>query len=118
MSVVPDTEPVLVPPLWAKTTTSAPFVSWLPLASLAVKVSVTVAPDVTVAELRVTSDWLSDTAPGLTVKVGSVEVTAEPPMVALMVVALPDVKPVNVAVYVPLPTSVVPEIVPVLTPPL
>ena len=50
--------------------------------------------------------------------VGIVDVIDDPPIVAVIVVAVPEVVPVNVAVYVPLPTSVTPEIVPFEVPPL
>src|SRR5438270_11121916 len=56
-------------------------------------------------------------APGVTVMVGSTDVTGFPLIVAPMVVAVPAAAPVNVAVYVPLLLSVVPPIVPVLVPP-
>lgn len=45
------------------------------------------------------------------------EVMALPPIVAVMVVAVPAVVPVNVAVYVPLPLSVVDPILPLEVPP-
>ena len=50
--------------------------------------------------------------------VGKVEVTPKPFIVALIVVALPDTTPVNVAEYVPSPLSVVEPVVPELEPPL
>ena len=53
----------------------------------------------------------------MTVTVGSVLVIAFPPKDALMVVAVPEVVPVKVAVYVPLALSVVAEMVPLLSPP-
>ena len=49
--------------------------------------------------------------------VGIVEVTADPPIVALIVVAVPEVVPVNVAVYVPFELSVTEPNVPLEVPP-
>jgi hypothetical protein len=84
---------------------------------LAWRVSVTALPDTTVALETVTTDVLVEIAPTVTVTVGSVEVTALPPIVALIVVAEPAVTPVRVAVYLPFRLSVVAPIVPVLRPP-
>lgn len=61
-------------------------------------VSVTVEPEATVEAETPTVDSDKETGPGLTVTVGRVLVTAEPPMVALIVVAVPEVVPVKVAV--------------------
>src|SRR5437016_284052 len=110
--------PVLVPlPVPAKTTVDPPVVRLFPAASLACSVSVAAAPETTVALDTVTTDVAGDTTPGVTAIVGSVEVTGLPPIVAPMVVALPATAPVNVAVYVPFPLSVVAAIAPVLVPP-
>src|SRR5437016_1419500 len=110
--------PVLVPlPVPAKTTVDPPVVRLFPAASLACSVSVAAAPETTVALDTVTTDVAGDTTPGVTAIVGSVEVTGLPPIVAPMVVALPATAPVNVAVYVPFPLSVVAPIAPVLVPP-
>jgi hypothetical protein len=45
LSVVAEIEPELVPPDRAKTTVRPPALNWLPLASFAVNVSVTLPPD-------------------------------------------------------------------------
>jgi chorismate synthase len=75
-----------------------PAVSWFPAASFAVTVAVIFAPETTVPAETVTVDWASEKAPGVTVIVGRVDVTAEPPIVPLIVVALPARTPVKVAV--------------------
>ena len=98
MSVVAPIVPVLVPPDRVNTTASPPVVRLFPVPSLACSVSVAVAPDATVLLEVVTVDVLSDAEPGVTVIVGRADVTALPPMVAPMVVALPAPVPVNVAV--------------------
>jgi hypothetical protein len=95
------TEPKLpfeVPPDFETTTVSPPLVSGFAFASFAVTVTVEVAPDWIEAALTETVDCASERAPGVTATVGSVEVTAEPPIVPLIVVAVPAVVPVNVAV--------------------
>ena len=45
-----------------------------------------------------TKDWENEAAPGVTVIVGRVEVTEEPPIVPLIVVAVPETAPVKVEV--------------------
>ena len=45
-----------------------------------------------------TSDCATETAPGFTVIVGKIDVTAEPPIVEVIVVAVPEVVPMKVAV--------------------
>ena len=89
----------LQPPLpRPKAIVKPPLLSWLPAASLAVNVTVAVVPDTMLVEETDTMDWDRLTTPGVTVIVGKVEVTALPPMVAVMVRALPAVVPVKVAV--------------------
>src|SRR5438552_10867425 len=98
LSVVPPIVPVLVPPDRLNATVSPPVVRLFPAPSLAWSVSVAVAPDTTVPLDVVTVDVAVEAVPGVTVIVGRVELTALPPMVALIVVAVPAVPPVNVAV--------------------
>jgi len=88
---------VPVPPR-PKRTVKPPVVRLLPAASLAVRVTVAVVPEAMLAGATETSDCERLAAPGVTVMVGNVEVTALPPIVAVMVVALPAVVPVKVAV--------------------
>jgi hypothetical protein len=109
--------PVLVPPERVKRTVESPVVFRFPFASFAVSVRVTIDPDATVPEEIEIRDWDAEIGPAVTVTVGNVLVTALPPMLALMLVAVPEVVPVKVAVYIPLPLSVVAEIVPLLRPP-
>lgn len=90
--------PVLVPPERVKATVSPPDVSWFPFASFAVKVRVTAELEATVPEETETTDWDKETGPGVTVTVGAVLVTVLPPMVAWIVVAVPERTPVKVAV--------------------
>ena len=117
LSVVDPIVPVLVPaPVVLKATTNPPVVRLLPAASFACRVKVAVAPDTTVPLEVVTNDCAVVAGPGVTVMVGKVDVTATPPIVALIVFAVPASTPVNVAVYVPFPLSVVDPIVPVLVP--
>ena len=78
---------------------------------------VAVDPDTMVDGEILTVDRDKDTAPAITVTVGSVEVTALPPIVAETVVAVPAVVPVNVALYVPFPLSFTLPIVPLEVPP-
>ena len=64
-----------------------------------VRVSVVCAPDTTVALPTLTTDCArSAVVPGVTVIVGSADVTAFPPIVAVIVRAVPAVVPVKVAV--------------------
>lgn len=90
--------PVLVPPDPAKTTVSPPAVNGLLFASLVKRVRVTLDPEATDEREAVSTDWETDAAPGLTVTVGRVLVTALPPIVELIVVAVPATTPVKVAV--------------------
>lgn len=98
LSVVAVILPVEVPPERENTTVKPPAVKLLPLASLAVKVKLIEFPDKTVGLDTVTKDCDNENAPGLTVIVGKVEVMANPPTVALIVVAVPETTPVKVAV--------------------
>ena len=116
MSVVAEIAPSLVPAPLVNTTVSPPVVRALLAASRTVSVSVADAPETTLADDTVTVDCASDAAPGVTVIVGSVDVTAPPPMVAPIVRAVPAVLAVNVAVYAPFPLSEVAAIVPSLVP--
>jgi hypothetical protein len=97
LSVTPENVPFEVPPERATATVSPPAVSWFPAASFAVIVTVTPEPEATEPAETPTVDWASETAPGVTVTVGRVEVIAEPPIVAFIVVAVPDTTPVKVA---------------------
>lgn len=116
MSAVAEIVPSLVPAPLVNTTASPPAVSRLAEASRADSVSVTAEPAVTVPAETATVDCAGEAAPGPTVIVGAMEVTGEPPIVALVVRAVPAVVAVNDAVYVPFPLSVVAEIVPSLVP--
>jgi hypothetical protein len=99
LSVVAPIVPVLVPPpVVLNTTVEPPAVRLFPAASRACRVRVAVAPDTTVPLDVVTMDWAVDAGPGVTVIVGSVEVTTTPPMVAEIVFAVPARTAVNVAV--------------------
>jgi hypothetical protein len=109
--------PVLVPPEAVNTTVSPPAVRLFPAASFACSVSVTSLPDATVPLDLPTTEWAVDTGPGVTCTVGSVVVTAVPPIVAPIVRAVPATIPVKLAVYVPFALSVVAPTVPVLVPP-
>ena len=81
--------------------TAPPVVKLFPAASFACSVTVVDEPVTTEANDTPTVDVATEIAPGVTVTVGIAVVTATPPIVALIVVAVPDVTPVNVAVYVP-----------------
>lgn len=59
--------------------------------------TVTAEPEFTEPEETVSTDCDKLAGPGFTTIVGIVEVTALPPTVALIVVAVPATKPVNVA---------------------
>ncbi len=111
------TVPLLVPPETVKATVAPPIVSAFPAASRACSVSVTVPPAEIVSLDTETVDVAGEIVPGVTVTVGAVVVTGAALIVAPIVVAAPAITPVNVAVYVPLPLSVVAPIVPVLAPP-
>jgi hypothetical protein len=58
---------------------------------------VIVLPEITEAEETLIVEVVALIAPGVTVTAGSVEVTALPPTVAPIVVAVPATAPVNVA---------------------
>src|SRR5258705_5583932 len=109
--------PVLVPPERENTTAAPPLVRLFPDGSLACRRNVTIAPDATVSADTVTREVAGEAAPGVTVIVGNVDVTETAPIVAPIVDGVPAVTAVNVAVYVPLPLSVVDPIVPALVPP-
>jgi hypothetical protein len=98
LSVVAPIVPVLVPPEAVNTTVEPPVAKLLPAASFPCSVSVTALPDATVPADRLTTDWLVEIAAGVTWTVGSVLVTAVPPIVAPMVFALPATIPVKGAV--------------------
>src|SRR5205807_3843326 len=108
LSVVPPIVPVLVPPDRLNATVSPPVVRLFPAPSLAWSVSVAVAPDTTVPLDVVTEIGRASCREGVTVMVGSAAVTGLPPMVALIVVAVPAVPPVNVPVYVPFLVALLP----------
>src|SRR5207302_320443 len=97
LSVVPPIVPVLVPPDRLNATVSPPVVRLFPAPSLAWSVSAAVAPDTTVPLDVATADVAGEAAPAVTVIVGRTDVTALPPIVAPMVVAVPVPVPVNVA---------------------
>src|SRR5258706_9382877 len=111
--------PVLVPPDRENTTVAPPLVRLFPDGSLDWRRNVTIAPDATVSADTVTTEVAGEAAPGVTVIVGSVDVTGVAPMVAPILAGVPAVTAVNVAVYVPLPLSVAGDgaIVPALDPP-
>ncbi len=89
---------VLLPPFVVNKTESPPLETWFPFPSFAVNVSVIVEPEATVdAETEVT-EVKTEADAGVTVIVGMELVTAEPPIAALSVVAVPASTPVNVAV--------------------
>ena len=98
LSVVPLTVPVEVPPVREKTTVDPPVDKLFPAASRACKVMLMEFPEETVADDKLINEVAVEIVPGVTVIVGSVVVTAVPPMVAPMVVAVPASTPVNVAV--------------------
>ena len=72
----------------------------MPAASRAVMTAAAVYADLIKdgAPVMLTKDCARETAPGLTVMVGRVVVTAEPPIVAPIEVAVPESTPVKVAV--------------------
>ncbi len=67
-------------------------------ASLACKVKVTFPPETTVAEDTETTEFTTEGAPGFTVTVGKVEEMVVPPIVAPMLVGVPETDPVKLAV--------------------
>lgn len=80
------------------TTVAPPAVKLFPLASLVLKVKVTWLPEATVEEETDTVEVATETAPGVTVIVGEVEVTADPLIVARTLVAVPAPTDAKVAV--------------------
>jgi hypothetical protein len=96
--VVAEIFPVEVPPVCEKTTGVPPLVRLFPAASRAIKVRVRLFPLATVAAEAVTRDCVKDRGPGVTVTVGIAEDTGVPPMVAVIVVGVPEITPVKVAV--------------------
>ena len=92
LSVTALNVPLPVPLPSANATVKPPVVSLLPIASSACSVTVSVLPEITLADDTVTNDFERLTAPGVTVIAGAVEVTAVPPIVAVTVL-LPAVVP-------------------------
>ena len=92
--MVTPTFPVLVPPPNEKATASPPVARSFPAASRACSVRVEVAPDAIVAADTVIVEVATDTPPVVTEMVGSVVLTATPPIVAPIVVAVPAPPPV------------------------
>lgn len=97
-SVVAEIDPVDVPPVRVNTTVDPPAVKLFPAASFAVKLRVTVDPEETVPLETEMTDWVGEMPPGMTVTVGKLVDTEDPPMVAWSVVAVPDRTPVKVEV--------------------
>lgn len=89
--------PVEDPPERVKATANPPLVRALSFASLAVKVRVEFDPEAMVLAETLMSELANENPPGVTVTVGSVEVSAEPLIVAAIVVADPAVVPVKEA---------------------
>ena len=116
LSLTEPNVPSLVPPALVNVTVSPPLASRFPAASRAVSVNVSASPDATVLADALTSDCASDTAPGVTVIVGPVDVIAFPLIVAPIVRGVPAVVAVKIAVYVPFALSVVAEMKPSLVP--
>lgn len=81
----------------AKATDKPPLVSSFPFASLACRVIVVTPPNCTLPSERLIVDFARLTGPGVTTIVGGVEVTAEPLIVAVIVLP-PARTPVNMAV--------------------
>ncbi len=82
--------PVLTPPEQAESTTVLPpVVRSFPESSLTCRSSTTVPPATTVPRHGHRRPSSRSAFPGFTVTVGSVEVTATPPIVAPMVVVVP-----------------------------
>ena len=96
--------PLEVPLPSAKATVTA-VVRWFPFASLAIRVTSVVSPEGIEDRPTDTVDWLGEELPGVTVTVGEVLVTDPELMVAVIVVAVPELVPVNTAVYLPLRVS-------------
>jgi len=98
LSVTALKVPLDVPAPNPKRTVKPPVVRLLPAASLAVRVTVVLLPATMLAAPTETIDCDTLAAPGVTVIVGAVDVTALLPMVAVMVLAEPAVAPVKVTV--------------------
>jgi hypothetical protein len=81
LSTVAAMFPVEVPPICEKTTARPPVLNWFPAASFAVRVRLTVAPDATVPLDTEMIEFAKEIAPGVTVMVGIVLVTTDPPAV-------------------------------------
>ena len=75
-----------------------PEVTKFPAASLVVNLRVTGEPELTEAAETVMTEVAALEAPGTTVTVGEAVVIEDPPMVAVMLVAVPANVPVKVAV--------------------
>ena len=75
MSVVLESVPVEVPAPKVKATVRPPLVSAFPAASRAVSVTATALPEATVGAATATADCASESAPTVTVSVGSTEVS-------------------------------------------
>ena len=117
LSETAEKDPVEVPPVLLMTTTAPPVVILFPAVSLARKVRRVPLPEETVLKVEDNVLCARLKTPGTTVIVGSVDVTAEPLIVALIVVADPATTPVNKAEKVPFPLSVLPVMFPVEVPP-
>src|ERR1051325_115406 len=104
-SAVAPTVPVLAPPEKPNATASPPVATLFPAASLPRSFSVTLAPDATVSFEIVMTDPAGEIAPGETAIVGNGLVTADPLIVAPIVVAVPASRPVDTAGETPLPRA-------------
>jgi hypothetical protein len=93
--------PVLLPPPTPNPTVSPPEVRLFPAASRAWSVSVVALPELSWLAPTVMLEVTAEAVPATTVTVGSVDVTGFPPIVALMVLAVPTFTPVKLAEYVP-----------------
>ena len=89
---------MLVPLVTLKVIVAPPVSKLLPDASLAWNVNVVDEPDATLPAATETVEVVGEMVPGVTVIVGNVLDIVEPPIVAPIVVADPDVVPVKVAV--------------------
>lgn len=89
--------PVEVPPLRPKTTVDPPELKEFPAASRAVNVTEMLLPEATVAFETAKVELAGEIIPGVTVTVGFPVVTDEPPIVAVMSVAVPARTPVKTA---------------------
>ena len=98
LSVTAPIVPSLVPDPFVNVTVEPPAMSELPAASFVVSVRVTAPPTTTFAFETETTDVATDAAPGVTVNVGCVVVTAFPFSVAETARAVPAIAPVSVAV--------------------